>query len=215
VNEPKPDLCHSSDSDSPKNPDAVEQLQQQLQQQSNEIDRLRVLATTDELTRIANRRRFDEELARCVAEFDRLQREFCVVVIDLDDFKQINDQLGHAAGDRVLVTFAQGLRKHIRATDILARTGGDEFAIIFPATDVESARGIVERARKQMADMLRDAAGNIPVEWSAGFVEMQSGMNSGRLMAAADRFMYSAKHAPRTLASSAKEKPGTRPGLSK
>ncbi len=142
-------------------------------------------------------------------------REFCVVVIDLDDFKQVNDQMGHATGDQVLVTFAQGLRKHIRATDILARTGGDEFAIIFPATSVESATVIVGRAREQMAGLLRVAAGQIPVEWSEGFAEMQSGMTSGQLMAAADKFMYADKrnrldHAPR-----AKEKPGTGPGFFK
>lgn len=215
MNEPRSKSCYSTESDSPKKPDSVEQLQKQLEQQSGEIDRLRVLATTDSLTGIANRRRFDEELARCIAEFDRLQREFCIVVIDLDDFKQVNDQMGHAQGDRVLVTFAQGLRRHIRATDILARTGGDEFALIFPATDIASARAIVERARQQMADPLLEAAGQIPVTWSAGFVEMQKGMNSGQLMAAADKFMYVVKREQPMHAVSAKGKPGSGPGFSK
>lgn len=205
----------STDSDSSKDPDAIGQLKKLLEQQSSEIDRLRLLATTDSLTGIGNRRRFDEELARCVAEFDRLQWEFCIVAIDLDDFKQVNDQRGHAIGDRLLVTFAQGLRQHIRATDILARTGGDEFAIIFPATPIESARAIIARAREQMAGRLLDVTGHLPVAWSAGFAEMQPGMNSRQLMAAADKYMYAAKRDQLNRGTSAKEKPGTGPGLSK
>lgn len=174
-----------------------------------------MLSTIDPVTGIANRRRFDEELARLAAEFDRLQRGFCLVVVDLDEFKEINDQLGHPAGDRVLATFAQSLRQQLRTTDILARVGGDEFAMIFPATDAGSARLIVQRAREQMASELAEAAGDASVGWSAGFAEMKTGWTIAQLLVAADQSMYSAKRERSSRVASAKEKPDIRPGLSK
>lgn len=96
-------------------------------------------AMRDGLTGLCNRRYFDETLADHAAAARRYGRELSLVLFDLDDFKQVNDTGGHAAGDAVLKAFADGLRTHAREADIPCRIGGDEFAVILPETGREGA----------------------------------------------------------------------------
>ena len=100
------------------------------------------LANNDPLTNLFNRRRFREELEGWVAQMERHESTGALLFIDLDNFKYINDTLGHQKGDEILINFAYLLRARVRETDIIARLGGDEFAIILPYTDADQAQSI-------------------------------------------------------------------------
>ncbi|MEL6828682.1 MAG: GGDEF domain-containing protein, partial [Pseudomonadota bacterium] len=97
------------------------------------------LADYDPLCPVFNRRAFERELAREIAHCKRHRTELSMIYLDLDDFKQINDQHGHSVGDQVLIATSIHLKGSIRQTDILGRLGGDEFGIILPATTIEQA----------------------------------------------------------------------------
>ena len=102
-------------------------------------------ATRDWLTGLYNRRYFEETLADHIESASRYERELSLVLFDIDGFKQINDTLGHAAGDEVLRQFAELLKKSARKADIVCRQGGDEFALILPETSRANARIFAER----------------------------------------------------------------------
>ena len=103
----------------------VQALRAQINDCHEEIERLRHLAGTDELTELANRRSFDRELKRRIAEFNRFGTQFSLIMLDIDNFKSVNDQYGHLVGDEFLKEFAKRLRGQIRESDLLARYGGD------------------------------------------------------------------------------------------
>ena len=96
---------------------------------------LQYLADHDSLTGLFNRRRFEEELTRELASAERYESKVAVLAIDLDDFKYINDSLGHSIGDELITRVGQAVRDRLRRTDVLARLGGDEFAVILPRVD--------------------------------------------------------------------------------
>jgi diguanylate cyclase (GGDEF)-like protein len=113
------------------------------------LTRLKQLAATDELTGLANRRQFNQELRRATAAADRHRTPLSLLLLDLDNFKRINDTYGHDTGDQVLRQFGAVLRGRLRDTDTPARTGGDEFAVILPHTGERAARRLahdLERA---------------------------------------------------------------------
>jgi diguanylate cyclase (GGDEF)-like protein len=110
-------------------------------------------ATTDPLTGAFNRRSFNEMLIREIARTEREKNEFCLAMIDLDDFKRINDVYGHLVGDSVLKDLAARVNENIRVGDVFARYGGDEFAIILPNTSREGAIALAERIRKSISSL--------------------------------------------------------------
>lgn len=105
-------------------------------------------AVHDPLTGLYNRRYFDETLADHIEIATRYHRDLSLVLIDLDGFKQINDTLGHEAGDKALRQFAKLMRSNARTADIICRYGGDEFALLLPETNKENALRIIERLKK-------------------------------------------------------------------
>src|SRR5437870_590753 len=114
------------------------------------IDRARQFANearTDHLTGLANRRAFERVMAREVALAERHSRRLSLMMIDLDNLKRINDRLGHSAGDAALRLVAQQLQRVVRASDVCARVGGDEFAVAMPETDIDRARDVATRLR--------------------------------------------------------------------
>lgn len=113
-------------------------------------EKLLIMATTDELTGLYNRRYFIERLNNEFERFKRFQSKFSFLMIDIDLFKNINDNYGHKCGDLVLQKTSEAMRKTLRSYDILARVGGEEFAIILPETDIKSAETIAERLRKRV-----------------------------------------------------------------
>ncbi|MCR9220811.1 MAG: GGDEF domain-containing protein [Alphaproteobacteria bacterium] len=119
---------------------AAAEARGELLKERREAERLRRLSITDEQTGILNRRGFEEALNRALARLQRTGETGLLLVIDLDNFKQINDRHGHAAGDLVLSVVATLLSRHTRATDAVARLGGDEFAVILGGADEMAGR---------------------------------------------------------------------------
>jgi len=162
--------------------------------------KLTVLATTDELTQLPNRRMFGEQLDLALARARRGGLAVAVLCLDLDRFKEVNDSLGHAYGDRMLVEVASRLRAGARETDVVARVGGDEFLIMLADLDVQEAPDLAETVIDRIRDLLADP---IPVDAVEVRADACIGMaiyptdsrDADGLLAAADAAMYAGKHA--------------------
>jgi len=149
-------------------------------------------ATTDHLTGALNSRGFFAVAAAELERARRYQRPLTAVFIDLDDFKLVNDRLGHGPADDLLRRWAQAVRQRLRASDHLARLGGDEFAILLPETPAEAARELLERLRGGLADESRQLT--LPVTFSMGAVTFASAPASiDSMLHEADVLMYAAK----------------------
>ncbi len=147
-------------------------------------------ATTDPLTGVANRRSFQASLEAELKRATRDGRPLALVLIDLDGFKQINDTHGHPFGDGVLQVMAEKLQSSMRATDVVARVGGDEFAILLPATTAHGAEALIERARGAAAG----AIGGVTLSWSAGVAAFpDDARDAETLVECADVALYCAK----------------------
>ena len=155
------------------------------------------LATHDALTGVFNRRRFDEKLAECSLLFQRTGRTFALLFIDADHFKRINDTYGHATGDDVLVQLAQLIQRNTRATDFVARFGGEEFAVLLPELEEpESPEVVAEKIRAAIAQAQFAAVGQVTVSIGVGVAEL-SDSNASALIKRADERLYQAKAAGR------------------
>lgn len=157
------------------------------------LEAQRELAMTDPLTGVANRRAF-LQLARM--EIDRSRRynhPFSVMVMDIDDFKQINDHLGHHTGDRLLNTVAETLKTHVRAIDIIARFGGDEFVALLVKTEETAAARIARKLQKQLLGIMQE--NQWQVTFSIGLATYHASPDSvDETIKAADELMYHVKH---------------------
>jgi diguanylate cyclase (GGDEF)-like protein len=159
-------------------------------------DDARKLADHDQLTGFYNHRYLHERLGEEVVRAQRTKRPLAVLMLDLDDFKLVNDTFGHLFGDRVLVHVAGMIRGTMRYSDVPARYGGDEFAIILPETDAPSARRAAERILGALRDAPFQAEGRLPVPVQASIgvaVHPQDGRTGPELIAAADRALYDSK----------------------
>ena len=155
---------------------------------------LEVLSTIDALTGLNNRRAFEHSLAQELALVDRRSTPLSLVIVDVDHFKTINDTHGHAAGDTVLQTIAERLTQCARAIDVVARIGGEEFAVILPNTDAASARGVAERMR---AAVENEAWLTNPLTISLGIATLLKHETASSLFVRADKAMYAAKEGGR------------------
>jgi diguanylate cyclase (GGDEF)-like protein len=151
----------------------------------------RALADLDALTRLHNRRYFHETLAREVARALRYQRRLAVIVLDLDDFKAINDRIGHLAGDSVLAEAAERLLTAVRTADIACRVGGDEFAVIVPEGGAEDGEELAGRIAHAIAARPIGNAGVLQL--SAGVAELRPSDQPDDLFKRADDALYQAK----------------------
>jgi diguanylate cyclase (GGDEF)-like protein len=161
--------------------------------------RVQELATVDELTGIANRRRFFELAERDLAEAGRHHRTVVALMLDIDHFKQVNDTHGHPTGDDVIRTVAARLAREMRATDLLCRYGGEEFALLIPDSDEQGGRVLAERLRACIADEPIDTrSGPLAVTVSIGLAVTDPDREDiTALLADADRGLYQAKQAGR------------------
>ncbi len=159
----------------------------------------RETARTDFLTRLANGRAFDEALTVELARCRRTLAAVSLIYVDIDDFKLVNDRLGHGAGDSTLRELAGRLRKGVREHDLVARLGGDEFGILLPETPPTEMHVVVERLRRTLADPV--AGVDWPVSASIGAVTFLGGACSGDdLIRIADDLMYEAKQGGKNAA---------------
>ncbi|MEU2348657.1 GGDEF domain-containing protein [Modestobacter sp. NPDC049651] len=149
--------------------------------------RLRADAHTDPLTGLANRRSWEAEAARGLARALRHGEPLSVAVLDLDDFKGVNDRDGHGAGDRLLRDLAAHWTARLRTSDLLGRHGGDEFVVCLPGTDREDAREVLRR-------LDRDTA---PIGWSVGLASARPGDTLVTLLQRADEALYVSKRVRR------------------
>ena len=152
-------------------------------------------AMVDSLTGLANRRSLEETLRSELARAARFGDSVCVVLADLDDFKQVNDQYGHAAGDDVLKAFAGALRKTVRESDVAGRWGGEEFALVLPGTDADGGARLAERARVAIEERrVKMPNGDLcAVTASFGVASFPECHELGEILAAADSALYAAK----------------------
>lgn len=155
---------------------------------SNELLRLSI---TDPLTGLYNRIKFDEELNRWIDYCSRYENPLSLVILDIDDFKRINDTYGHLAGDSVLKNIASVVGKTVRSTDIFARWGGEEFVILLPNTDIRQAMEMTERVRICIQKSKYDVSESLTC--SFGLVSLQRSENADSLLQRADKHLYDAK----------------------
>jgi diguanylate cyclase (GGDEF)-like protein len=159
------------------------------------VAELRQTAAHDPLTGLLNRRGFEQSFDRDLERARRKRTPLALVIFDLDHFKQVNDRFGHAAGDEALQTVAEVLLDRRRGGDAVARTGGEEFAVVLYDADLDGALGYARRvaAAPQLAD------GHVgPIGLSAGIVELGEGLlTREELLLAGDRLLYAAKAAGR------------------
>jgi diguanylate cyclase (GGDEF)-like protein len=151
----------------------------------------RQLADLDALTNLHNRRYFHETLAREVARAHRYQRNLALIIFDLDDFKAINDRIGHLAGDAVLSEAADRVREVVRSADIACRVGGDEFAVILPESKLADADQLYGRLQKAVSARPLGEAGALRI--SAGVAELRADDDAISFFQRADHALYGAK----------------------
>jgi two-component system cell cycle response regulator len=167
-----------------------------------EVEELRVASTTDHLTGVHNRRYLEEHLPIELRRARRLGQPVAVAMLDLDDFKALNDEMGHEFGDRVLRRVAAVIRQQLRAVDVITRYGGDEFALILPGTGEDGAAAIAERIRAQVAaeGMPEAVGGRRACTVSLGLaVCLDAAESAADLLQRADQALLRAKQSGRNV----------------
>ena len=171
----------------------------------------RQLADLDALTGLHNRRYFHETLAREVARAHRYSRSLALIVLDLDDFKAVNDRIGHLSGDAVLAEAAERVRDVVRSADVACRVGGDEFAVILPESTLADADQLYKRLEAAVSSRPLGHAGRLHL--SAGVTELRPDDDAVTFFQRADEALYRAKDAGKgTVVSVAARQQGPEPG---
>jgi diguanylate cyclase (GGDEF)-like protein len=163
--------------------------------------KLHELAFRDGLTGLFNHRYFQEEIDRELERSRRYEREFSLILFDIDHFKKINDTYGHPVGDRVLNAISKIAEKAVRTSDVVARYGGEEFAVILPETDFLAAKTVADRIRGDIERMSIDADGlTIKLTVSLGYTSYRNSskiQGKGAIVSMADKALYAAKQSGR------------------
>jgi diguanylate cyclase (GGDEF)-like protein len=170
--------------------------------------RLRLLASTDELTGLRNRRGLRLALARELRRADRYGRDLSLIELDIDRFKDVNDRWGHAAGDRVLQAVARALQLGPRQVDVVARAGGEEFVVVTPETPLGDAVQVAERLRAMVAAVtvpVGDAVVRVTVSAGVASCRTSGAATADALLAAADQALYRAKARGRNRVEAARQ----------
>ncbi|MCJ8500618.1 GGDEF domain-containing protein [Desulfatitalea alkaliphila] len=177
----------------------IQLLAGQVQTLQNELHKAREKSMTDPLTGIYNRQALDDVLAERIMRSRIVESDFCLLMIDVDDFKQINDRYGHIIGDRVLIAMAQKLRNAIRGDDLLARYGGEEFTIILEGAILRHA----QKKARQICDTIASVRyatsetqtdNYLTLTVSIGVTAYRNGDTAEDLIGRADQALYQAKH---------------------
>jgi diguanylate cyclase (GGDEF)-like protein len=169
-----------------------------IMRQSHQIQMHLAEAHVDALTGLANRRAFDTELSRRLAQRQRQGRPFCLLIIDIDNFKSFNDEFGHLLGDAILKEVSSVLKATSRHEDIVTRLGGDEFAVLLPDSNLNAGSQGAERLRSAVSDSpLRFEGHEQTLTVSIGLAEAQLDDEPESLLKRSDSALYAAKAAGR------------------
>lgn len=177
------------------------EAEQQLGEQQRRIAELEAMSSTDELTGLANRRGLEDFMERTLAAANRHSEEGVLIFIDLDEFKPINDTYGHDVGDAALKTVAETLQSMVRASDLVARIGGDEFVAVLVRCPTARAEEQAAKVNKLLTKVrVRHGRRIIPVSASCGYAVFGPGSSTSELLIRADKMMYrnKANKTPRT-----------------
>lgn len=168
--------------------------EQRIERLKSELELVNRLVREDQLTRAMNRRGLDEALKLEIARAVRSGTPLCVALIDIDNFKDINDVFGHLAGDQVLVHLVAVIQDTIRTNDLVGRYGGEEFLVLLPGSNIETACEVTERLRRQLSLKPVVWEGReLLVTFSGGVAALQPDESESSLISRADKAMYSAK----------------------
>jgi diguanylate cyclase (GGDEF)-like protein len=173
----------------------VQRAEQKIESLRNELEQLRELVHADPLTGAFNRGGLDDAFAREAARADRHDAPLCVALLDLDDFKRINDTCGHQTGDNALLHLVSVANETLRPADIIARFGGEEFVILLPNTGVDSAMSVIYRLQRNLTTSCFLHAGQpLPITFSAGVAARVPYEHQSTVISRADEALYEAKH---------------------
>jgi len=173
-------------------------LTSQKTELGNALKRIQLLATHDEMTGLANRMHMRDTLMRESQRHKREGQTLCLAMIDIDQFKSINDNYGHPAGDEILASFARYATGTLRVSDLLARWGGEEFCLMMPNTSLTAGMRVVERLRHEIGQLdLAHVDASLRLTFSAGLTAMAPGDSVAEVLRRADKAMYQAKGAGR------------------
>ncbi len=191
--------------------DTALEAENRIKQLETQIAEMSSLIREDPLTHSLNRRGLDDEFARETARAERFKSEFSVAVLDIDNFKKLNDERGHQTGDDALVHLVSVAKDELRITDHVARLGGEEFLIMLPNTGRKEAVKIITRLQRSLTKKyFLDKNEHVLITFSAGVAERAPGESQDALIARADAAMYEAKRAGKNrvcLAADAPEPP--------
>ncbi|MAF98268.1 MAG: GGDEF domain-containing protein [Micavibrio sp.] len=176
----------------------LERSSAMMQELQRDLEKVRKQALTDGLTNLANRKAFDDELARVLAISNEQSSTFTLIFMDIDYFKSFNDNYGHQVGDQVLRLVAKTLTDGVKGRDIAARYGGEEFAIILPDTNVKGGVNVADSLRKiiQGKELVNRNTGDVlgRITLSGGVAEYIRGESVEEIIERADAALYTAKH---------------------
>jgi diguanylate cyclase len=176
----------------------LDQAEDRLREQVRLVESHAAEARTDALTLVGNRRAFETDIARCLADFQRAGQVFSLAMIDLDKFKRLNDTYGHQAGDEVLRGTGRVLRRVLRDSDCIARYGGEEFGVIFSRTSTGEVQRALTRLRKAIAAAAFEfPGGTLQVTISVGAAQIAAGEGLEGIVRRADAALYASKEAGR------------------
>ncbi len=177
-------------------PHTMQRAELEIRALKAELEQLRGLVHVDQLTGLMNRGGLQESFAREAARADRAGRELAVALLDLDDFKQINDRHGHAAGDEALVHLAAIIRQTMRPSDVVVRFGGEEFLFLLPDAGARQAARALQRVQDDLDRRpLHFSGADLTLAFSAGVAMRRVGESPEDVVARADSALYAAKRA--------------------
>ncbi len=173
----------------------LESARKILEKQREAIDSLKELSLKDHLTGLYSRRYMDKVLKEMLYDFERYGKIFSVIMIDLDNFKQINDLYGHRSGDIVLRDFAMLLERITRYTDSCIRYGGDEFIVVLPETGLDEAKKVAEKIQKAFSSItFKKGADEFKCTVSIGVTTVREGDTISSILERVDKALYETKH---------------------
>lgn len=178
----------------------IDSANEEIEELKEEIEKIREAAITDSLTKIPNRREFDRVLKLAMQRYDPTEGQLCLLMIDIDHFKNVNDQHGHIVGDQILKFIAQSLKEQLKGRDFIARFGGEEFTVILERTSLQAAIKLAEAIRRIIGlqrIQLSKLNAHLPITISIGAAEFEPADTMESFIDRADKALYEAKHAGR------------------